>query len=52
MPYISDARCPPMLAYQVWECTTSAPAMSPIIARSTPSVWIAALAPARSAGTG
>ena len=33
-----------MLAYQVCECTTSAPAQPPTIARSTPSVRIAPLA--------
>ena len=33
-----------MFAYHVWEWTRSAPAQSSTIARSTPSVWIAALA--------
>ena len=41
-----------MLAYQVCECTTSAPAQSPTMARSTPSVRIAALAEASSAQVG
>ena len=40
-----------MLAYQVWEWTTSAPAQASAIARSTPRVRSAALAPASSAGS-
>ena len=40
-----------MLAYQVCECTTSAPAQPPTISRSTPRVRIAALASASPAGS-
>ena len=51
-PCSRAARCPAMLAYQVCECTRSAPAQSAAIARSTPRVRSAALAPASSARSG
>ena len=51
MPWSSDAMCPAMLAYQVWEWTRSAPAISGTMLRSTPRVWIAAFAEPRSSGT-
>ena len=41
---------PAPLAYQVWECTTSAPAQSWEIARSVPSVVMAGLESASSTG--
>ena len=44
--------CPAMLAYQVCECTRSAPAMSGTIRRSTPRVCTAAFAPAEVLGHG
>jgi hypothetical protein len=40
-----------MLAYQVCEWTRSAPAQSSTIARSTPSVRMAGLAPSRDEGS-
>ena len=40
-----------MLAYQVWEWTRSAPSQSSTIARSTPSVRMAALASASEDGS-
>ena len=44
IPPSMEPRCPAKLAYQVCECTRSAPSQSEAIARSTPSVWSAALA--------
>src|SRR3954449_1558806 len=48
-PCSSPARWPARLAYHVWECTRSVPAQLSAMARSTPRVLMAALAPASSA---
>ena len=48
----SPARCPARLAYQVWEWTTSAPAQSAAMVRSTPNVRSAAFAAASSGRSG
>ena len=50
MPCSSFAMCPAAFAYQVCECTRSAPAASWAIARSVPSVVIAGLAAAQLGG--
>ncbi|CPU64172.1 Uncharacterised protein [Mycobacteroides abscessus] len=50
-PCSSPARWPPRFAYQVCECTRSAPATSSAICRSTPNVPSAAFAPDRTPGT-
>ncbi|OUD85426.1 hypothetical protein BC477_13520 [Clavibacter michiganensis subsp. michiganensis] len=52
IPCSIDATWPAWFAYQVCEWTTSAPATSLAIARSTAIVCSVALAPASSDGTG
>ncbi len=52
MPCSIEASLPAALAYQVCECTRSAPAVSPAICRSTPSVARPGFASASSAGAG
>ena len=47
-PYSSEDTCPAKLAYQVCECTRSVPSQPGTIARSTPMVLMAPLAPASS----
>ena len=39
MPYSSDARWPPRLAYQVCECTRSLPSAPAVMERSVEIVW-------------
>ena len=41
MPYSSEARWPPRLAYQVCECTRSAPSAPAVMDRSVDTVWSA-----------
>ena len=48
-PYSSEETWPAKLAYQVWECTRSVPSQPGTIARSTPMVFRAPLAPSSSA---
>ena len=51
-PFSSPARWPARFAYQVWEWTTSAPAQSAAMVRSTPNVRRAAFAEASSGRSG
>ena len=51
MPWSSCAIRPAPFAYQVWECTRSAPPTSCAIARSVPSVPMAAFARVSVGGT-